>query len=332
MNRLSHSSISKYLECNRKYRHHYVERVRPKTIKSALVFGGCVDEGLNALHQGKTIEEAKELFLKEWSKFETDKSMIYSKSDLDKELLKHFDINYPDESWWSMLYKGYLMLEACQREVLPLIKEHIAVQKNITFKNDAGDEIVGILDLIIKSKDDKIYLMDNKTSSVKYTDQSPKESQQLVLYYYIEKDSIPIDECGFFVYNKKINMQRVKKCKKCGTINESSHKTCNAQELVSQFVNDKNELVTIRERGSRCNGEFEVTYNPIAEVDVITNVITPEDEERVINDIDRANEGITNKEFEPNFEACEGKFGKCEYYKLCHESSVEGLKIEKKES
>jgi len=322
MNKLSHTSIAKFLECGRKYRNHYIEKIRPIKTKSALVFGSCLDQGLNALHQGKTLDESKKLFLEAWSKYEKDTSMSYSKSDLDKELLKYYDINYPDnESWWSMLYKGYLMLEACVREVLPFIKEHIAIQKAISFKNQEGDEVHGFLDLIIKSQEGKVYLMDNKSSSVKYESDSVKKSQQLVLYYYIEKDSIPIDEAGFIVYNKKINMNKVKQCKSCGTINKSSHKTCN-NEIQSEVVNEPRNFIH-----KRCGGEFEITYNPIAEVDFITSPISSEDEDRVIADIDKANEGIKNQEFEPNFEACEGKYGKCEYYSLCHDGSMEGLKI-----
>ena len=326
MNKLSHTSIAKYLECNRKYRNHYIEKIRPIKTKSALVFGSCLDAGLNALHQGKTMEEARALFCREWSKYETDQDLVYSKADHDKELLAFYNHKDMNENWFSMLYKGYLMLEACKREVLPLIKEHIAIQKAISFKNAEGDEVHGFLDLIVKSQEGKIYLMDNKSSSVTYEADSVKQSQQLVLYYYIEKDAIAIDEAGFFVYNKKINLNKVKECKSCGTINKSSHKTCN-NEIQYEVTNEPRNF-----KHKRCGGEFLVTYNPMAEVDFITSPISSEDEDRVIADIDKANEGIKNQEFEPNFEACEGKYGKCEYYQLCHHGSMEGLKIGSKKN
>lgn len=308
MNKLSHSSISKYLECPRKYRHHYIERIRPIKTKSALIFGSCLDKGLNALHEGGTIEYAKALFTLEWLKYKDDPNIVYSKSDLDKELLAYYKMTDLNDSWNSIQLKAFLMLEACVREVLPLIKKHVAVQKPVSFKNSDGDEVHGFLDIIIESQEGKIYLMDNKSSSVTYEADSPKKSQQLVIYYYIEKDQMKIDEVGFFVYNKKINLNKVKTCKKCGTINTSSHKTCN--------------------NGTpRCNGEFDITYNPRAEVDMVTNVPEESDEDRVIADIDKANQGITNQEFEPNFNSCETKFGKCEYYNLCHGASMNGLKI-----
>lgn len=323
MNKLSHSKIDKYLECPRKYRNYYVEKIRPINKKSALIYGSVLDTGLNALHQGKTLDEAKKIFLEEWSKYEKDPEITYSKADVDEILLKHFDINYPGkEGWWSLLYKGYLMLEACVREVLPMIKNVISVQENISFKNDDGDEVNGILDLIVESHQGKIYLMDNKSSSVKYADDSPRKSQQLVLYYYIKKDLIKIDEIGFFVYNKKINLGKIKTCQSCKTVNKSSHRTCNEMINVSHQ--------SIPDKFKRCGGEFDITYNPRAEVDLITNEVAPSDEDRVIEDIDKANQGIANQEFEPNYEACEGKFGRCEYYNLCHGGSMEGLKVEKK--
>lgn len=330
MNKLSHTSITKFLECGRKYRNHYIERIRPIKTKSALVFGSCLDQGLNILHQGKTIAEAKEVFLKALTQETNNPDLVYSKSDLDKELLAFYNCKNLEDSATSLMYKGFLMLEACVREVLPLIKTHIAIQKPISFKNSDGDEVHGFLDLIVESHEGKVYLLDNKSSSVKYEADSPKKSQQLVLYYYIEKDTIKIDESGFVVYNKKINLQKTKTCKSCGALNTSSHKTCNETIYIGK---DRNKPVNVGDEviSTRCNGEFLITYNPKAEVEFITNTIKTEDEDRVIADIDKANQGIANKEFEPNFGACETKFGKCEYYNLCHHGSMEGLKIDKKE-
>lgn len=338
MNKLSHSSIQKYLDCPRKYKNHYVERIRPIKTKSALVFGSCLDKGLNALHEGQSLEVAIKLFEGEWNHYLYKDDMVYSKSDLQEELLEYFKFEFPkgstksieEKSWASLFYKGKLMLEACQREVLPLIKSHKAIQKAISFKNDVGDEIHGFLDLIIESHEGKLYLMDNKSSSVTYEADSAKKSQQLVLYYYIEKDFMKIDEVGFFVYNKKINLNKVKTCKVCKTINKSSHKTCN--ETIYVGTDPINPVVKgSKVTPARCNGEFLITYNPIAEVDIITNVIEESDENRVINDIDKANQGITNQEFEPNFNACQSKYGKCEYWSLCHKNSMDGLEIVKKE-
>ena len=43
---MSASQLSRYLACPRQYRYHYVDRVRPESISSALLVGGAVHEAL----------------------------------------------------------------------------------------------------------------------------------------------------------------------------------------------------------------------------------------------------------------------------------------------
>lgn len=304
--KLSHTAIQKYLDCPAKFDLYYNKRIRSKTLKSALIFGGVLDSGLNLLFAGKTLKEAKEAFYDQWLKFVDNKNLVYSKSDLVPELFINF-FAIKEDAWNSLLIKGNLMLEAAEREILPKIKEVIAIQKPVILKNSSGDQINGFLDLIVvNKKNGQTYLMDNKSSSIKYDKDSPKNSQQLVIYYYCEKNIIKIDKVGFFVYNKKINLNKKKICTKCEKVCETSHKTCPEGQI-------------------RCNGDFRVTYNPICEVQIITNKIGPEDEERVLNDIDTATHGIANEQFECDFNACETKFGRCDYYNFCRNGSMEGL-------
>lgn len=307
--KLSHTSIDRYLTCPKKYKLHDLDRIRPEKLKSALIFGGCLDSGLNLLFEGKSLEDAKVAFTTEWLKFRYNKDIIYAKSDLNLELLSHYGRQLiEDPEWNSLCFKGYLMLEAAEQKILPTVQKTLSVQKKVQLKNNAGDEINGLLDAIIVLKNGKTALIDNKSSSVKYEPDSPKNSQQLVLYHYIEKDTIKIDEVGFFVYSKKINLNKSKICKKCDVKNEGSHKTC-------------------PEGKNRCGGEFLVTYNPECEVEQIFNKVEESDEERVLNDIDFATENIKAGNFEPNFKACHGKFGKCDYFELCHSGSMQGLKV-----
>ena len=46
---ISHSALTTYRECPRKYKEHYISRLRSPQIGSALHFGGCLDEVLNRL-------------------------------------------------------------------------------------------------------------------------------------------------------------------------------------------------------------------------------------------------------------------------------------------
>lgn len=319
-NRLSHSSVTTYLECSMKYKLHYIDKIRTIKTKSAFIFGHALDCAFNVLLKERDLQKALRVFL-----YRMDNSIIngkrvkvsstdlvsYTKNDLDMELINYYECKELNNlSWHSLCLKGKLIIEAYHREVLPKIKKVISVQKKISLVNEDGDSIGGLLDAVVVWKDGKIYLIDNKSSTVKYEDDSVRESNQLALYHYVEKDNIKLDGAGFIVLNKNINKNRIKTCKKCKTICETNHKTCN---------------ITLRMPKARCNGEFEVTINPTVDIEYFFNTIEPEDEERVIEAFDKVNQGIENKEFVCNGDQCYTKFGKCVYWDYCKTGSMEGL-------
>ena len=190
-----------------------------------------------------------------------------------------------------------MFLEQYYKDVLPKIQEVIAVQEPVSLKNDDGDEITGFLDLIVKWEDGKTYLLDNKSSSVTYEEFSAKMGQQLPLYYYIVKEKYKLDGVGYIVLNKKINKNRVKKCKDCGLFNTSSHKTCNHVYETTQ---------------KRCGGEFEVTINPSVDIQYVFNQVAESDEKRVLDKFDEVNYNVSNGYF-----ATEHNPNKNKYFQFC---------------
>lgn len=306
--------MSMYSECPKKYQLHYREYLRPTQEKSALYFGKCLDNSFNKLLEKGTLEEALELFYDNWRKG-LDLNLQYSKSDYDEDLIAWKDIE--GSPWASLSIKGELIIKAFHDQALPKIKEVVSIQKPISIKNTEGDEVAGILDLIVKWDDGKTYLMDNKSSSVSYTSSSAKESNQLVLYYYVEKDNLPLDGVGFIVVSKKINKNKLKTCKKCGSSTTGREWTCNKpDQMISK---------------NRCNCDFKVSFQPEAEVQFIINKVDETDENRCIEIFDKANYGITNEIFEPNFKSCIGKYGRCGFFNYCHHRSMEGLVKKEKE-
>lgn len=308
-NKLSHTSISMFTECGKKFDLHYNKKIRINYEKSALIFGKCIDNAFNELLETQNLNEALDLFNQQWGEVKT-LEVKYSKSDVDEELLNWNGDDVVEElkPWCTLNIKGRLFIETFHREVLSRIKKVIAIQKPVSIKNEDGDEIAGFLDLIIEWKDGKIYLMDNKTSSVEYSETSGKESQQLVLYHYLEKDNYKLDGVGFFVLSKKINKNKVKTCIICKNETTGREKTC-------ARIDNK----------IRCNGEFSLSYNPTVDVQYIFNQIEESDENKFIDIFDAANNGILNKKFEPNYNSCIGKFGKCVYYDYCTHGIMEGL-------
>lgn len=321
MTRLSNTAVNLYTQCSLCFYLHYRENIRPVKTSSALVFGSALDTALNELLITKDLNMARTIFLREWYRYKEDPNIIYFKSDLDEELLELDPEISDNPSWKTLQIKGSMFLEAYHKEVLPKIKKVIKVQEPISIKNSEGDEIVGFLDLIVEWEDGKIYLMDNKSSGKRYSEDSAKTSQQLPLYHYAIKNEYKLDGIGYIVLIKKINMNRKKTCANCGVINKSSHKKCNEQFPIID-TDGKNTY-------ERCNGEFEITINPSVDIQYVFNNVEESDENRVLEVFDKANYAISNNLFDNRHNPERGKYGYCPYREYS-EDNLDFIKVEKK--
>lgn len=321
MTKLSNTALNLYNQCSLCYYLHYKENIRPVKTSSALVFGSALDSALNELLKNRNLNDAQNIFEDEWNKYKKDTNIIYFKSDLDEELLNYFgfftDNIKIDPNWKTLLIKGRMFIEAYYLTVLPKIKEVLAIQEPIEVQNSEGDKITGFLDLVIKWEDGKTYLMDNKSSSKPYENDSAKEGQQLPLYHYAVKEKYNLNGIGYIVLIKKINKNKVKKCINCNTINNTSHKKC-PQLLLGHIDNEKN----------RCNGEFAITINPSVAIQYVFNKVEETDENRVLELFDQANHAISNNIFATRHNPQRGKYGYCPYKKY-FEGSPDFIKKEK---
>lgn len=206
--RISHSSISMYLACPYSYFLHYFRKLRPVEIKSAFVFGDAIDQGLNHLLLTKNLEEATGMFNIAWGKVEKE-GVSYSKADLEEHLLPEKEYkNDKEKSWESLSVKGRILLHEYSEQVLPLLKEVVAVQLNDSIINADEDELTIKTDFIAVMHDGKRVLFDNKTTSVKYEKDSVQKSEQLATYFEVLKDEYKLDACGYIAIPKKINKQK----------------------------------------------------------------------------------------------------------------------------
>lgn len=313
MIKISHTSSQMYSECGVKYDLHYNKRIRPTHTKSALVFGKAIDNALNDLLVNKNIESATKIFIqdmtfikvngREYNLDEDDSIVIWTKSDVDPLI--------SEDARTTLIEKGKLMIRDYHKKVLPKIKEVVVVQQESVITNSEGDKVAGALDLIVVWEDGRRLLMDNKTASKPYEEDSAGTSPQLTLYYWAEKDHYKLDAVGYIVMSKKINHNEKKTCKKCGFDGSGAkHKTCNN-------VKDK----------VRCNGEWEVTYTPECDIQIIINEVDEKTVDKTFEVLDNTNHGITNEIYEANKNSCYGKFGPCVYRGLCHKNSMEGLEV-----
>jgi len=103
-------------------------------------------------------------------------------------------------AWTSLYRKGLMLIEAYEKNIMPEIVEVHDIQKLVHLPNEQGDHITGFIDFTATFKDGVKRVMDNKTSSQRYTQQDILDSQQLSIYTEYESNK----QCGFAVLEKKI--------------------------------------------------------------------------------------------------------------------------------
>lgn len=299
-----------YLECGKKYKLHYQDRLRSKELSSALIFGTAIDDGLNNLLLTKDINKSKDIFFNSLKERQHNGEVIYTEfsplvtfldNDLDLDLLTEEDKTQKNLPFWSLYRKGLIIIDSYANFVLPKIKEVLCVQQDIQHVNSNGDIIDGTLDIIVKFNDNKVYLLDHKTSSTKYDKDAAATSIQLATYNYFN-DKYKLDGVGFIVLNKNIWKKKIKNCELCGFDGSgASFRSCN------NLVNNQ-----------RCNGKWLVDLNAKCYIDLILDAPTPKTTEMMLQVFDGVNENVKNNIFIPNFNSCQkGKFA-CVYKDFCY--------------
>jgi hypothetical protein len=358
-NRLSFSKISSYSICGERYRLRYEAKLTEKYARASLLFGSALDEALNSLLADQDLEKAKAAFDKKWSfqyvhgkyvSLSENPIVVYAERDLDLDLIetsedeqlwltefkefkktKKWDqIAEEDRSkynlicWKSMKVKGHLILENYVTKVLPSFVSVTGIQHQSEITNGDGDTIIQYLDFVATLQDGSVVLMDNKsTSDLKYyEDDSPGTSQQLVSYYYANKEKFGLTAVGFVAMQKSIIKNKTKTCSKCkadGT--ESRARSCD-KEHPGMVVKRGKEV----EGMVRCGGEWDVKMDPEVAIKIIVNPVTEAAEDLVLTAFDHANEGIKNKNWYRNLTVCKNIYGSpCEYYNLCWKGKDEEL-------
>lgn len=237
----------------------------------------------------------------EWSDLESEERMFWNFA-----------------SWLAIKRKAKLLIKAYHEQILPNIKEVIAIQKEVKLSDGAETEITGFVDAIVRLQDDRVAVMDNKTSSMEYTENSVETSPQLALYQSIlnikaesgtDEWTTPIDVCAYAVLSKKLDKEITKVCKTCGFKGEGSHKTCN------------NEI-----EGKRCGGEWEKTKKFTVSTQFIVDIVPDIVQDMVLSNAEAISGCIQSGHFPRNFNSCGGLYGTpCEYRNLCWNNSSKNL-------
>lgn len=197
--------------------------------------------------------------------------------------------------------KAELIFDAYRRIVLPQIVKTYDVQKW------SGS---GRLDATVEWKGLGKRIVDNKTSSKEYAADQTEYSLELATYASNEG----ITAVTYVVAIKKIKKNRIKTCSVCGHIGEGQHKTCNSTKS-----------------GDRCGGEWSVTIQPEALIQIIHSELEPEQLAVAVDTEEHIHRAVEAGIFPCNFQNCNRQFGKpCTYKDLRWHGSMAGLEVRKK--
>lgn len=341
--RLSHSSYGKYVTCPRSFKFHYIDKIRPTSTPSALIFGSALDAGINSMLSkvGDPIE-ACDSHLEKLLQPDTE----FMKSDFDAELFDEenkkklqklceriagrkldLDVLIPyllNERQGNMSEKQHrvlatccmetlkikarLMLDAYNRTVVPLIKKVNSTQKFISWKDEKNNEFTGVLDIEVELDGHGSLPADNKTASRPYEADAVEKSTQLAIYAKVTGKN----KAAFFVMDKNIKKNRVKVCKVCGFDGSAGrHKTC---------ANENSE-------GKRCGGEWEETIQPEASIQVLVGDVPERVQQLTQEALTDTAEAIKKEVFPRNLNACDNQFGRpCPYREYCWKGDKTGLR------
>ncbi len=341
MRKLSKSACEKYMQCPASFDYHYNQKIRPIKVGSPLVFGSAVDNALNAilLRTGSWVAE----FQKAFNEVPLG-DMVPHHSDFDWDLVEEIDKPQILEAIKAEGYKGDdvndvstklirkyvngeslsenqnkvvdliarfclkakadLFFQAYVRDVLPNIEKVYNVQK------ESGP---GYLDATVEWKGIGKVIIDHKTSGKRYPDNAVEYSAQLAMYAAEEK----INLVAYVVFLKAIRKNRIRTCSTCGVVSNNNRiKTCDAT------ANAKDDGIY-----TRCDGQFDETIRPEAEIQVVHGEITEQGmavAEELQREVKRA---VDAKIFPCNVQQCNSQFGKpCTYRDLKWKGDMTGLK------
>jgi len=213
-------------------------------------------------------------------------------------------------NWHSLKRKGLLMLEAYNTEIMPRIKEVIAVQKEVILSN-GDNELLGYIDLVCRWDTGELVLVDNKTAGSRYEDDSVRTSEQLTIYdEKLRQEGIITDKQAYIVMLKSIVKDRVRVCSSC---NQEAEKTSRVKTCAFEINNH------------RCNGEFYEVMVPKCEIQVVMDQIPSRTKEIILDNVDSVNHMMQNNHITRNFNSCQAAYGRCPFYDLCFKDDASGL-------
>lgn len=359
--KLSHSASTKYQECSRAYKYHYIDNMRSTVQSSALLFGTSIDKSAEHYANTKNFDETLEIFNNTWQTQEISGvlsdlrfllNFTYSDKDLDTDLLKKDDwkllseLNDDPEVYLYSIqqskekvgYKGlsddekrffnYTNWLCLKRKGYYMLKEFKRVfDENV-------EEVLGTQVKVELENEDGDIVVGFADFVFKW-----KGIAKPVIFDLktsardYEEDSVRTSpQLSLYVFS----------------LSEKFDNTRNAGYLVlnKNISKNKKKVCSICGKdgtggrfktcdaiidNKRCDGEWNETFRPKARSQVIQESVSEILVERVLENFNDIGKAIKAEVFPRNFSNCI-KYGviKCAFYNLCHNNSMEEIECKEK--
>jgi putative RecB family exonuclease len=169
---LSYSQINTYLTCSLRYKFHYIDQIEPPFVSSALVFGSCIHEAVAAFYQSclegdpLSAGQVHDVYRQAWESHSKEQTVRFFHNDAEEALTT----------------KAKRMLDVFH-ESFDQSAQIIGIEE--PFEVDLGKRmppLVGWIDAVELAADGTVSVIDLKTASKRYSDNTVHSDVQLTCY------------------------------------------------------------------------------------------------------------------------------------------------------
>ncbi len=169
---LSYSQINCYMTCALKYKFSYIDRIEPPFVSSALVFGSCIHEAVGAFYQSclegdqLSPSQVHDVYRQAWESHSKEQTVRFFNGDAVETLTT----------------KAKRMLDVFHEAFDPSV-QIIGIEE--PFEVDLGKRfppLVGWIDALELAPDGTVSVIDLKTASKRYSDNTVHSNVQLTCY------------------------------------------------------------------------------------------------------------------------------------------------------
>lgn len=339
-------------QCPKSYEYHYIHKIRPNKLHSALLFGSSFDKASDVIfqpqnHPNKTAEE---VFYDSWefqdidgvrTYIPTNTKLIYAQTDFDKDLVQPADLkqlNLTKDELLELVARrkevGFFNLNEQDQATINHAFWLNLAKKGFFFIDALRTQIMPRVTRVLSTQE-YIEINNGSDSIVGYIDAVLEiEGYEYPIVVdiktssrnYLSNSVATSQQLSLYVeaVTEKYNTKTAAYVVFNKNLIKNKIKTCTACGHNGTGRSHKtcdNEI-----NGKRCNGVWDEIISPSVFTQFIISAIPERTTEIVMENFDAVNTLINNGVYIRNLGACDNIFGKpCDYYALCHENKMDGL-------